>query len=542
MKQTLVEPEKSLGYSNIFLDFLAHKSPAPTFYESDDFEAVAVSLDRINYQREKLASILERQNREFHASEKTLQAAARIRESSAVCVFSGQQAGLFGGPLLVVFKALGIVKAARDYEKQLNRPVIPIFWIAGDDHDFEEVNHTFLLDRKSQVVKIGYETPPLLELPTAEIPFSDVPQLHQAKELLKETLGQTDFTPELYDLLEHAYTAEDSFVTAFGKLMAGLTKNLGLVLFNPCDKEVKELATPLFEDIIRRQEEMHKIVSSRNGNILDSGYHIQVEKKENSSYLFYNREGRTALLQDDGNFKVGDCSYGREELLDCLKSHPERFSPDVMTRPIFQSYLFPVLSQKGGSSEIAYLAQINPLFEIFGLVPPVYVARPTATIVESRFEKLLLEHEIDFVELTGDIEQVINRVMARSFPEGLEKRFNSLRVNVRERFGEFSNESLKFDMSLEKFAEQIMGRIDFNLNAFEGKVFSSHKKQLSDTRERIYRLWNALYTNRGLQERSLNITYFISRYGFGFVDFLYEALEADEKSHQLIYLSEMSQQ
>ncbi|MDF1545243.1 MAG: bacillithiol biosynthesis cysteine-adding enzyme BshC, partial [bacterium] len=460
---------------------------------------------------------------------------------SAVCVFSGQQACLFGGPLLVIIKALGIVKAAREYEKLLKRPVIPIFWIAGDDHDFEEVNHTFLLDRQTEAVKIEYATPPTLELPTADIRFEDIAELHRAKELLKETLGQTDFTPDLYDLLEHAYTAEDNFVTAFGKLMAALTKDTGLVLFNPCDKEVKELASPFFAEIINRQEEMHTIVNGRNGSILDSGYHVQVEKKDNASYLFYNREGRTAVMRDESKFKVGDCSYSVEELLDCLNQHPERFSPDVMTRPLFQSYLFPVLSQKGGPSEIAYLAQINPLFTLFNLAPPVHVARPTATVIESRYEKLLDEYKIDFVELTGDIEQVINRVMSSSFPEDLEKRFESLRSDVRHRFGEFSKESLKFDKSLEKFAAQIMGKIDFNLNAFEGKIFASHKKKLSDTRDRIYRLWNTLYTNRGLQERSLNINYFIARYGFGFVDFLYESLDVDEKAHQLIYQSEMSQ-
>ena len=121
--------------------------------------------------------------------------------------------------------------------------------------------------------------------------------------------------------------------------------------------------------------------------------HIQVEKKENSAHLFYNCDGRKPVLQDGNNFIVGERIYTKDELLDYIDQHPERFSPDVMTRPIMQSFLFPVLSQKGGSAEIAYLAQISKLFELFNLANPLYKARPTLSIIEKRFEKLIEEHD-----------------------------------------------------------------------------------------------------------------------------------------------------
>ncbi len=410
--------------------------------------------------------------------------------------------------------------------------------IAGDDHDFEEVNHTHLLNRQSEIVEIKYKTNPQLELPIAELSFTDYTELHRAKEELKEALGQSDFTPGLYDLLESSYTSEDNYVSAFSKFMAKITENSGLVFFSPGDKEAKKMALPFFKQIIERQEELHKIVTATNSAIQKQGYHVQVEKPDNATFMFYNLEGRKPILREGDNFKVGDRLFTKDELIGCLEKHPHRFSPDVMTRPVLQSFLFPVLSQKGGPAEIAYLAQINPIFEFFNLAPPFHKPRATATLLEKRFEKLMKEFDIGFTELSSDIEQIINRVLAKSFPQDIEEQTKELRNEIKEKIKKFSDQSLKFDPSLEKFADQITGKIDFQLNAFEEKLFSSHKKKSQETKDKIYRLRNALYPARKFQERTLNINYFIARYGFQIIDFIYDALDSEETAHQVIRLSE----
>lgn len=533
-----VEPSKNLGYSDIYLDFLSRKEEMKQFYPATSLQDVVGKLDSISFPREDIANILKIQNERFGASRKTLANIELLKDPKTVCVFSGQQAGLFGGPLLVVIKALAVVKAAELYAKELRRPVIPIFWIAGDDHDFEEVNHTFVQDRDSQIVKISYDPVPEIELPTSELQFSDKDELEKTKALLKETLGDTDFTSGLYDLIDEVYTSTDTYVTAFGKLMAFLTKEFGLVFFSPGDSKAKRLAVELFTSIIEKQDTVHALLDETNEKIQHDGYHIQVEKKADSTHLFYNINGRTAVLKENGKFVVGETIFSKEELIEKIKSEPEKFSPDVITRPILQSYLFPVLSQKGGAAEIAYLAQINKLFDLFNLVTPYYKARPTLTIVEKRFETLMAEHDIKFEELVDDVELLINRILAESFPENIEEKFKSLRNHIKCHFEDFSEESLKFDPTLENFAKQTMGKIDFNLNNFESKVFSSHKKRSKRSRERIYRLWHSLYPNRSFQERVINISFFISRYGFDFVKFLYENIDSEDSRHQLIYLSE----
>ncbi len=148
---------------------------------------------------------------------------------------------------------------------------------------------------------------------------------------------------------------------------------------------------------------------------------------------------------------------------------------------------------------------------------------------------------ISFQDLAGDIETVINNVLAKSFPDDIEKDSKEMREVIKSKFESFSKRSLKFDPTLGKFAEQTMGKIDFQLNNFENKLFSSHKKKSKETRDKIYRLSNAVYPNRKFQERTININYFLSRYGFKFIDFIYDALDSEESAHQIIHLSEFNQ-
>ena len=537
--KSLVPLTSAMGFSNLFLDFLADEASARRFFPNCTIDRAACKLEQVVYDRAGIAEVLRAQNRRLGAGAKTLANIDLLASNKeTLCVFAGQQAVLFGGPLLVLYKALGAIKSARLYSDQLQRPVIPVFWMAGDDHDFAEVNHTRVLDRTTQPVPIEYAGSPALELPTGEIRFEDGTALEQARKSFRDSLGDTDFTPELYELIDKCYTGEDTFVTAFGKLLLSLLGDYGLVVFSPVDETAKRRAVPFFQTVIDRQDEIHERLAEINEQLVEHGYHLQVEKAEDAAHLFYNRDGRKPVKRSGAGFAVGEQTFTREELKRLIDSEPGRFSPDVITRPLMQSYLFPAVSQKGGPSEIAYLAQIAGLFELFGLVPPCYRARPTATVVEKRYAALMKEHHIEYGELAGDVEQVINRVMAASFPAGLEKQFGLLRSDIEYHIDKFAGEALKFDPGLERVAQHTHGKIDFVLKGFEGKVFAAHKRQSQQMRDRIYRLYNALYAQRTMQERTLNVAYFLARYGRRFIEYLYDELDSEERLHQLIHLGD----
>jgi bacillithiol biosynthesis cysteine-adding enzyme BshC len=534
---TLVLPE-SLGYYRLYLDFIHNRQPARDFYPPDSPGSVLSSVDRRDYPRDQLVEVLNRQNEVFGLSDTTRANIELLRDKRSACVFAGQQAGLFGGPLFTLIKGLAIVKTARLYTEKLGRPVIPIFWIAGDDHDFAEANHTFVHSRKGEVSKLEYATPPSQPVPAGEIRFDDRQELTRVLDQLSDILGQTEFTSSLLTTMRRCYTPNDTMVTAFGKFMAAIAGESGLVLFNPADPEVKRLATPFFEQVVEKQPAISKSVILMNERLRQSDYHVQVEKKENAVHLFCNQGGRRPVIRDGDGYLIEDRRATRTELKSLLDEHPEAFSTDVLTRPMLQSWLFPVLMQVGGPSEIAYFAQVNSLFELFDLPAPVYRARPSLTLVERRSAQLMQDLGIAFEDLLGDVEQVVNRVLAETFPADIEGRFSDFRKEIEERFRQLADEVVSFDAALQGMAEQTRGKIDFLLNGLEAKVFAAHKKRSQETRERIYRLSSVLYPQRVLQERCLNITYFLARYGAGIVTYIYEHMNSEETAHQLLSLSD----
>lgn len=539
MTNRTVAPSKALGYSDLYLDFLAGKSPAREFYLSSDISEIARRIDQFSYRRTELVEILSRQNREYGADAKAFESIQKLSHKDTLCVFAGQQAGLFTGPMLVLVKALAIVKLAGTYSAQLRRPVVPIFWIAGDDHDFDEISSTWVLNQQSELVELKYGTRPVVEVPAAEMQLSDVEELNRLKQLLRDSLGQSDFTDELYGAIDSAYSVGESFVSAFGKLMARLTSGTGLAFFNPGDAEAKELAVPFFEKVVDSQPAIHRSLAETNRAIVAAGYHLQVEKKENAALLFRNVGNRRPIYVETEGFSVGSDRFSAEKLKSEIRSHPVQFSPDVMTRPVMQSFLFPVVSQIGGPAEIAYLAQSNRLFEVLDVPTPLHRGRPSVTLVEKRIEKSVDEYNLSFDDLTGDIEQVVNRVMAATFPKDMEQGYADLTSDLAGRWNQFVESSLKFDPSLEDFARQTFGKIDFALKGFESKLFSSHKKKGRDIRERIYRVQLHLFPKRTLQERTINIACFVARHGFGVVSYMQNQMEADQTAHQIIALSEM---
>lgn len=534
----LIAPDKSLGYSKLYLDFLADLPSARRFYGAAAPTELLASLDRQAIDRPALVRLLGRQNESWGADTAALAAINQLSDPECVCVFAGQQAGLFGGPMMTLVKALGAVKYAERFARELGRPVVPVFWIAGDDHDFEEINHTWLLNRESELVKVSYDARPTVAHSVGRVRFEQTDRLRAAKDVFSSTLGETEFTPAIKELIDRCYTEEETVVSSFGKLMAAISAGTGLVLFDPSDPGAKQLALPLLEQMLDRQEEMRDCLTLANAELAEAGYHLQVEKDRHSAHLFVDRIGRLPLRQDGEKFTAGSDAFDLPALRRELRAHPELFSPDVFTRPVMQSYLFPVYAQLGGPAEIAYFAQMSILHRLFCLPNPLRLARPTVTLVEKRFEKLLDDHSIRFEELTGDVEQIVNRVLAKSFPADLEQQYGAVRSDVASRFEAFTKASLQFDPTLQEFAKQTAGKIDFSLKSFEEKLFASHKKKQKETRERIYRLARTLYPNQGLQERTVNIAYFVARYGPGIVSYLKDRMEAGQTAHQLISLTE----
>lgn len=510
------------------------------YFFFDNAAEMAACIDQPKVDRNTIADILVRQNLGFKARPETFKAIEKLRHDNALCVFSGQQAGLYGGPLMTLYKAMGIVKRAEQLENDLHRPVIPVFWIAADDHDFEEINHTYHLNHQGELEKLSYESTPPARVPVSEIILNDEEAYNGLMEKTITVYGQTEFTDELRTRLFAAYSLESSFVNAFGRYLLDILPDMGLVMFSPADIEAKTISKGFFRRLIEGHFRMKELLSETAAALGKDGYHVQAEKKESAVHLFYHTPERIPVHFRDDTFVVGEKTLGINALLDLIDRRPEKFSPDVLSRPLWQSYLFPVVGQSGGPSEIAYFCQIGKLFELFNLTQPYYYFRPALTIIEKRQEELLNKYNLGPGDLNGDIEKLINRIAAQSFPKEMEKNIAACRTKIEQAYKELSRSAGEFDPGLEPMSNQTYGKIDFALNSFEKKIYDHHKQKMESSRQQIYRLAAALYPKSDFQERTLNINYYISKYGFKIVDYITGKIDIETKERRIIYLSEFT--
>ncbi|MCP4705959.1 MAG: bacillithiol biosynthesis cysteine-adding enzyme BshC [candidate division Zixibacteria bacterium] len=525
-------------YTNLFRDFLNEKAELKKYLYYDDPAEVVKQMKPPKIDRHILCDILDKQNKAFKSKPETFRAIEKLRQDDTLVIFSGQQPGLYGGPLLTLIKAIGIVKKAILLQSQIGKPVVPIFWIACDDHDFEEVNHTFLFGRNGSAEKTQYRSEDMPSVSVADICFDDETGYKNLIDQTKSILGESDFTEELYGRLFTAYSRDGNLVRAFARYLSDILPDFGMILFCPYDKDVKTISKSFFKRLAEGHFRSKELLNETEKELLDDGYHIQAQKKDTAINLFYHDPERKAIHFEDDSFRVAGKKLGLPALLDLIDKYPERFSPDVLTRPIWQSYLFPVVAQSGGPSEIAYFCQIGKLFEHYGLVQPHILFRPALTLVENHHQKQMEKYDLQLSDLAGDTEQIVNSLLSDTFPKEIETKLSGFVNNFKSGFVELSDTILESYSNMGPMTDQTYGKMDAALTHLEKKVHSQHKKNNEIIRNRIYKLSSTLYPNKSFQERVININYFISRYGFGIVDFMIEKMDIQSNEHQMIYLSD----
>lgn len=526
-----------LGFSQLTRDFIYNPEKTERFFGDADFATITKSLSEKSFPRDTAVDILMRQNQQWAAGMKTRQNIEKLRQSKSVAVFTGQQACLFGGPYLVLLKALAAVKWAEKLERELSTPVVPIFWIASDDHDIQEIASVDIFDVSGKIVKLhidaGGDVP---SPPIGALTYDESVEREVAK--LADVFPDNDFKAAAYAGLADEYKSGVPVADAFARYLHRLTAEYGLVLFNPYDDEFKRASVPFMTRIIDKHSEMKKALNDTESALTGQGYHLQVEKSERATHLFFHDPGRTAIHRDGEGFIAGGRSFTKESLCTAIMSRPLDFSPDVFTRALIQSHLFPAAAIICGPAEVAYYAQMMSLFDVYGLVRPRIILRPSATIIENRDQALLESHSLTFQDITGDFEAVINALLSDTFPERLDSSLSSHRQGTKNTMEELRRELVAYDANLTGMIEHTEQKIDYLLGELAKKVFSAHKKKNKVERGRLYRLRDHLWPGGMAAERSIAPAYFISRYGPGIIDFLYENARIDETGHQLLRLSD----
>ncbi|TFH55452.1 MAG: bacillithiol biosynthesis cysteine-adding enzyme BshC, partial [Candidatus Zixiibacteriota bacterium] len=528
------------GSKRLFLDYLsgaASEFYSDPFTHQESYASVQQKLSRRSFERERIVAALLRQNHQFGAGPKTIENINKLLDPTTTAVFTGQQVTIFGGPLYVFYKAALAIKLADSNCQKLRTPVVPIFWLAADDADFDEVARVVVPGKDEKLHELVYRPKQHPDGRTmGSVRFDDA--ILTLLDQYEQALPDTEFRGELITRLRECYQPGESIVTAFGKYLSYLFKDTGLILVDPSDDEFRHMALPVFQKELKLREEVARAVEKGNAALEGKGYHLQVTKAGEYSNLFFCDGKRTRIDFAAGGFAV-DGKYVDQSALEVkVAETPWLFAPNVFLRPIVQSHIFPTLIYFAGPAEAAYFAQMRELFEVFGEVSPVIYPRFSATIVERNIARLMEKYNLTFEEFLGEVGQQTTEVMKRTYPADFDSMFADLRDNVRERLGEISQLLDPSDHGLVTNAARIAGRIDVEIKSLEEKVFQAHRKKNQTVRTQLERVAFHLHPTRQLQERAFPINYYIAKYGHWIIDKLLNATDCNSGVHHLVYLDQ----
>jgi bacillithiol biosynthesis cysteine-adding enzyme BshC len=522
-------PFSSIPHSSrLFQDFLHHFDRVQQFYARPplDLSWIADEKQRIDYpseRREAVAAALERQNREFGAGEKTLANVERLR-AGAVAVVTGQQVGLFGGPLFCLLKAL---TAAAHAERV---GAVPVFWLATEDHDFEEINFVNL-PAADHLQKFSVNVAHAEGAPVGKIVFSD--EITAAVQQVQALFGSS----ELAELLAACYRPGENFGSAFGKFYARACADLGIVFLNPLDPELHRLTTPVFTKALEQASSINQKLIERSQELESAGYHAQVKVTPTHTLCFYFEDGvRTPVRLDGEDFMVGARKFSRKELLDEAQRCPERFSANVLLRPIVEDFLLPTVFYIGGPSEIAYFAQIETVYRALAKRVTPVLPRFFATLIEPRQAKLLDRYGLSLPDLFVGPEKLREVIAERGLPEGITKSFDAASDHLETALQLIQGSLEKLDRTLVDAAENAGSKMRHQLQAVREKAARAEARKDSEIQRHADELSTVLYPNKELQEREIGAAYFLLKYGTGVVSTLKESLKQRCAEHQVVSL------
>jgi bacillithiol biosynthesis cysteine-adding enzyme BshC len=535
------------GTSRLFEDFLFDFEKAAPYYcadfrNLDKFRNNAERLAEHNYARDQLAEILSDQNNQYGLGEKSRKNIEKLRDKKTCVVFTGQQVGLLTGPIYTIYKTLTAIKLAEYLQSQIGVNVIPIFWLATDDHDFEEVRHVHVLDKNSKPTKIYYQP----ETMPGDVPMGFVKCNGKISEFLDEvinTLPQTQYTSELESLIRETYSPGIPIADAFGKMLGKLFADSGIVLVNPADPRIKQLAVPIFTKEIAEFESSNQIVSLANSELAGLGYHLQVHNMEDYLNLFYYTGKRARIGHNDQGYFIDgvDKIYSQDELTDTAKQVPVYFSPNVLLRPVTQDYIFPTLAYIGGPAEVAYFAQIKDLHNHFGVQCPIVFPRISATVLDKYSDSNMRKYDLKWKDISDNkaLQSKIKEIVAGQVPEEIIEKMEEDRDSITSKILDFEKYLEDFDEGVKKTVQKTKGKVEYELKSLQEKIIKAYKRKNDDLVRSIERTADFLFPEESLQERHLNILTFLNMYGFEFIDVISKNLKLDAYDHQVLCLTEM---
>jgi bacillithiol biosynthesis cysteine-adding enzyme BshC len=528
-----IERERITPKKKIFVDYIGAPHILKDYFSFLPHE-VDRAMENLTHKRRPIRGLKE-YNKRLGAGEETLKNIDLLERRDSFVAMTGQQPGLLLGPLFTLYKAIHTIKLATHLSNLHNVKVIPIFWNASDDDNWEEVSHLYLpedegVKRIEARVNGRFTGAPIGDIPLNSINIGEV-----LDHLSKNTIS-TEFKDEVLSLLYSSMDRSQGFAQYFSSLILALLGRYGLVVFDPGGMEWGEVTKEMFRSEINDPLTTTSILNDAAKRLSRDGYKPQIHKEGQICSLFLKEDRRRSGLRYEAPLFVSSKQrYSKEEIIEILDSDPSCLIPNVALRPIVASMLFPVICYVGGPSEVSYYAQLKGVYERYRVMMPVIIPRASLTIVEPKVKRVMERVSIGPWDLREDVDGLYHRLIKEKDRLGIEGDLDLLREKIREELGSIEERIIRFEPSLETLIRRTKRGIEYELKRLEDGLIKGIKERGKVLLGQIRRAKSLLYPNNDLQERVFNIFYFLIKYGLNLVDDLYKAFPLDYKEHH--YLS-----
>lgn len=521
--------------TKLFLDYLADPLSLKTYYPNavaspmDVREFVPQVLENYATDRDALCDALAETCRASGSGERTFANIELLRRRETVAVVTGQQAGLFTGPLYTIYKALSAVKMAERLNSA-GTPAVPVFWIASEDHDLDEVAKT-CFNLGGGLTDIEYKPRQFV----AGAPVGDV-MIDDSIASVIESLDGPD-----RDAIAASWSPGNSFASAFARDIASLLASFGLIIIDPMSPGVKRLAAPFYGRAIENSDEIVAAIRKRSSQLVADGYHAQVLVDEDYFPLFWHTDdGRRSALRktSDSTYRSKEDSreFTLDELAALARSEPARLSPGVMLRPAVQDDLLPTACYFGGSAEIAYFAQNAEAYRVLARpVTPVF-HRQSFTIVEQKQRRLLGKLGMGVQDIFDGLDPVLTRALERTVSPETAKLFADVEEKVNTELNRLDQALSELDPTLAANLATRRRKIVYHIGALRKKAYAAKLRKEQTVESQVRATFDALLPKGVLQERVLNVHSYVMKYGASIIDQVYAAIDLDDPGHRIVQI------
>lgn len=491
-------------------------------------------VQRAPRDRQAVVSLLERQLERRGAPVEARDAAAALADPAAVAVVTGQQAGVFGGPLYTLLKAVTAIQLARRLRDEFETPAVAVFWVDEEDHDWEEIRSADVLDGSLAPRRITVPDVPGAGTHMVSRLVFDA-GIERALAELEQTLEPTPFTAELVARLREHFRPGVGVSRAFAGWLDSLLGRHGLVVFESGDAAAKPLIGDLFAHELEHAGRTAELARQAASTMRALGHQPQVEPADDSVAVFQiDDAGRHAIKRANGDCLVGEMRCSGQVLAERARAMPDQFSPNVLLRPIVQDRLFPTVCYVSGPSELAYQAQLKDVYREFGVELPLLYSRTSATLLDSASVRFLDRHHLPLESLHAQDDSEFNKLLESQLPPTIEAALEETTREIGRRADLIKNEVAALDPTLKGAVDTTAERMQEALKTLHHKIIHAAKRKDETLRRQFQHARALAFPGGHQQERTLNAVFALNRYGLSLGDRLIEALPLDMGKHYVL--------